>query len=161
MWHVSFKSGLNETCHKKDWLKWTLYNFCANFALCAWQIAAAMLSVVSSNFGNLSTFKMGVVKMQMQWQLLPFSAVADWRKDKHHHSQHPPHLSFFPPAFIAKHDDISHGALLWPVWVSCPGSVPSQLLVSPGRALRSSATSHNNTCSWRALFSFPIRKWKL
>ena len=36
----------------------TLYNFCANFALCAWQIAAAMLSVVSSNFGKLSTFNM-------------------------------------------------------------------------------------------------------
>lgn len=37
--------------------------------------------------------------------------------------------SFFTPVFIAEHDAIWHGTSLWPVWVRCPGSDFSQLLV--------------------------------
>ena len=39
-------------------------------------------------------------------------------------------LGHLPPAYIAEHDAICYGTSLWTVWVSCPGSVPSQLLVS-------------------------------
>jgi len=33
------------------------------------------------------------------------------------------------PALYTEHDVIRHGISLWPVWVSCPGYAPSQLLV--------------------------------
>ena len=35
----------------------------------------------------------------------------------------------FPPSLYTKHDVIWYGIPLWIVWVSCPGCVPSQLLV--------------------------------
>ena len=34
-----------------------------------------------------------------------------------------------PPSLYTGHDVIWCGISLWPVWVSCPGCVPSQLLV--------------------------------
>ena len=34
-----------------------------------------------------------------------------------------------PSSFIVHHDVTWYGISLWPVWVSCPGCVPSQLLV--------------------------------
>ena len=34
-----------------------------------------------------------------------------------------------PPSLYTGHDVIWYGISLWPVWVSCPGGVPSQLLV--------------------------------
>ena len=36
-----------------------------------------------------------------------------------------------PPLYIVQHDVRWYGIPLWPVWVSCPGSVPSQLLLHP------------------------------
>ena len=33
------------------------------------------------------------------------------------------------PSLYTGHDIIWYGILLWPVWVSCPGYAPSQLLV--------------------------------
>ena len=33
------------------------------------------------------------------------------------------------PSLYSGHDVIWYGIALWPVWVSCPGCVPSQLLV--------------------------------
>ena len=42
----------------------------------------------------------------------------------------PPFL-LLPPALCAEHDAIWSGISLWPVGVSCPGCVPSQLLVPP------------------------------
>ena len=46
------------------------------------------------------------------------------------HSEHPlrPRSS---TALIAECDVIWYGKSLWPVWVSCPSCVPSQLLVHP------------------------------
>ena len=38
---------------------------------------------------------------------------------------------FFTPALIAKHDTTWCGTSPWPAWASCPGCVPSQLLVHP------------------------------
>jgi len=35
------------------------------------------------------------------------------------------------PSFIVVHDTIWYRIFLWPVWVSCPGSVPYQLFVPP------------------------------
>lgn len=40
-------------------------------------------------------------------------------------------LSANPPSFIVPHDVMSDGVTLWPVLVSCAGSVPSWLLVLP------------------------------
>jgi len=48
----------------------------------------------------------------------------------------PPFL-LLPPALYAEHDIIGYGASLWSSGVSCPGSVPSQLLVHP-----------QSTCWW-------------
>ena len=38
-------------------------------------------------------------------------------------------LASFPPSLYIGHDVTWYGIILWPVWVSCPGCVPSQLLV--------------------------------
>jgi len=37
--------------------------------------------------------------------------------------------SYFTPTFTAEHDAIWYGISLWLVGASCPGAVPSQLLV--------------------------------
>lgn len=34
-------------------------------------------------------------------------------------------------AFIAKHGGILYAISLWPIWVTCPGCVPSKILVHP------------------------------
>ena len=39
-----------------------------------------------------------------------------------------PHLT--PPSLYIEHDVTWSGISLWPVWVSCPGCAPSQLLAS-------------------------------
>ena len=40
-------------------------------------------------------------------------------------------LASFPPSLYTEHDIIWYGISLWPVGVSCPGCVLSQLLVPP------------------------------
>ena len=50
-------------------------------------------------------------------------------EDKPRHSKCPPPFFFFPPPLYAEHDVIWYAISLWPVWVSCPGYVPSQLPV--------------------------------
>lgn len=55
--------------------------------------------------------------------------------------------SFFTPAFIAEHDDT------WPVWVSCPGCVPSHLLVHP-----QPPHWQGSMRSWKVLGSVALRK---
>ena len=40
-------------------------------------------------------------------------------------------LGHLPPSLYAEHDVLWCGISLWPVWVSCPGCAPSQLLVHP------------------------------
>ena len=41
----------------------------------------------------------------------------------------------FSPILYTEHDVIWYGISLWPVWVSCPGCVPSQRLVPPAYSL--------------------------
>jgi len=45
--------------------------------------------------------------------------------------QKPPFSSFFPPAFIAKHDIICYGISFLSIWVSYPSCVHSQIFVHP------------------------------
>lgn len=37
----------------------------------------------------------------------------------------------YPKIFISEHEDAQYGISLWPVSVSCPTSVPSQILAYP------------------------------
>ena len=43
----------------------------------------------------------------------------------------PPPSSFSPQSLLLEHDAIRHGTSPWSAGVSCPGCVPSQLLVHP------------------------------
>ena len=68
----------------------------------------------------------------------PPCVMVTW-EDKCHHSKH----SSLPPALYAEHDVIWCGIILQSVGVSCPGCVPSQLLVYP----QPTTKHHPATCS--------------
>ena len=65
----------------------------------------------------------------------------EYTKQVMHNAHHPPTdaqpvpeqwpPASFPPSLYTGHDVLWYGISLWPVWVSCPGCVPSQLLVPP------------------------------
>ena len=65
----------------------------------------------------------------LQESRAPPHVTVTW-EDKRHHSERPPFL-LLPAALCAEHDVIWPGISLGSVRVSCPGCVPSQLLVSP------------------------------
>jgi len=67
---------------------------------------------------------------QLQESMAPSHVMVTW-EDKSHYSKCAPFLHLSPDLYIAEHDIIQYGISLWSVGVSCPGCVPSHLLVHP------------------------------
>ena len=70
--------------------------------------------------------------IHLQESRAPSRVTVTWG-EKRHDSEHPPFL--LPPALYAEHVVIRCGIPLWSHGVSCPGCVPSRLLVAPQPSL--------------------------
>ena len=73
------------------------------------------------------------VLSHLQESRAPSCVTVTWEDKCHCTPNISPLLPSFllPPALYAEHDVIWYGVSLWSVGVSCPGCVPSQLLVHP------------------------------